>query len=171
MPDQKWRFREDDEANRVLEQWLKDLKERNRGDRAALRRAGDLSAAYFIPAYHNLYGKLAKLGWNKTEGVAAVAVVLAHLEPEGGGKHPSFGQQLAMPTEKGGKKARFSGLRFRRLLENPTLAEAVPALVRAVKMLKTCDPRSLADVAYHWNDQVRKELAFEYYEHAPREED
>lgn len=176
MPDRRVhrRLHQDDEAVRIIDDWYRRLKD-NRGDRASLRRAGDLNAVYFVPAYHSLYGELAAAGWANREGVAAIAAVLAPLDPEkqGGGPakqgNKTFGRQLAEPVE-GAKKARFSDLRFRRLLENRERREAVPALVRAVKMLGAAHLPSLADIAYHWDDQTRKDLAFEYYDHAPREE-
>lgn len=155
------------EIAKALHQWWDDL-EKNRGDRAALRRCSNLTEIFFIPAYHRLYHDLAKHGWSDKVGVAAVAGLAAHVKNDAGKQ--SFATQMA-ESKQGGSNARVSGLRFRRLLKIQNRENLYIALTRIVRLLGgTVNLNSLADSAYWWNEQTRKQWAFDYYAESPQED-
>jgi CRISPR system Cascade subunit CasB len=141
-----------------------------RADRAELRRCHSPLNVVFTPTYHRLRGALAKYGPVKEEDLAVVAGVLSHVKTYNPG---SFPVQMASPGSVDSKKAKVSGLRFRRLLkidgDDPDKLYA--SMIRVVHLLSDdVDIPSLANSIYWWNELTKKEWAFAYYEHAPSEE-
>ena len=68
-------------------------------------------------------------------------------------------------------KAKVSGLRFRRLLRIDDRDELYNAMRRMIQMLGgVVNIYSLAHAVYWWNQRTKKQLAYEYYEHAPEKE-
>lgn len=150
--------------HQVLLEWWKDL-DKNRGDRAALRRASSIEQAVFNPGFHRLWRKLKDTPWHREERVALIAALAARAKDHDPRK--SFAAQLGSPPA-GREKARFSGLRFRRLLQASHPNELLQACSRAIAM---CDGRinltCLAKDVYWWNDRTRKQWAFDYYDANP----
>lgn len=150
-------------------QWWAGLKER-KGDRARLCRARTLEQIYFIPAYHRLVLTLKGSPWSHRERIALVAGVLAHIRTDERGT--SFPARLARPRDRGGSKPRFSGLRFRRLIQHDRPDEVFEPMIRAALQVGP-GARTAADVAglakdlYWWNDRTRHNWAFAYYEANP----
>jgi CRISPR system Cascade subunit CasB len=153
-------FDPDDELGRILLEWWKGL-DKQRGDRAQLRRARNPAEVVFVPAYHDLYHKLRL---PDREALACVAGLCAHVENPNGNK-------LAEQMAEGSDKAKVSGLRFRRLLRIDDRDESYNAMRRMIKMLGgVVNIYDLARTVYWWNQQTKKQLAYEYYEHAPEKE-
>lgn len=163
-------FAEGDESSRLLVSWWEGL-EKNRGERANLRRAASPSEVVFGPAFHRLLDRLRQqgylLGTEGTVGLAAVAGLAAHVKSHIGGA--SVAQQMATPKSPGAG-ARVSGLRFRRLLVVSDREELYPLLIRVVRLL---DGRvnlvDLANVAFWWNERTKKDWAYDYYATSPSE--
>ncbi len=154
-------FDPNDESGRILLEWWKGL-DKQRGDRAQLRRARDPSEVAFVPAYHHLYHQLRL---PDKEALACVAGLCVHVKEIG------FGKTLAEQMADGSDKAKVSGLRFRRLLQIEDRDELYNAMRRMVQMLGgVVNIYNLAQTVYWWNQRAKKQLAYEYYEHAPKEE-
>ncbi len=159
-------FEKDSEASKVLTDWHKQL-EKNRGDRAALRRCASLTEVTFVPTYHRLYRELSKIGRVNVEALALVVVLSAHVKENA--HKLSIAKQMAQGKAKGGS-ARVSGLRFRRLLKCEVRQALFPAMVRIIALLgASVNLASLAQSVYWWNDKTRKQWAFDYYSTAPSE--
>lgn len=154
-----------DEA--ILE-WWKSISDREnshqRAARAALRRCRTPEEVQFQPAFHALRHKVK----SNPRQLAVVAGVLAHVDTNAD-KH-DFAAQLARPAEKS-DRARFSGLRFRRLLKVQEPGELMTQVIHAVRILgRDANVPDLARGLWFWNDRTRKEWAFAYYDHAPKTE-
>lgn len=150
----------------IVLEWWKELQER-RGDRAELRRAHALSEIVFTPAYQRLWRRLQGSAWHYADGVALVVGVLAHVTVNDPGE--KFAAQLAAPQH--GDKPRYSGLRFRRLLQYQEKSELLEPMRRAVVQVdRHANVMDLADSLYGWNDYVRRQWAFSYYGKNPKAE-
>ena len=151
------------EHQRLLEWWQ--ALEDNRGDRAALRRASSIEQVMFNPGFHRLWRKLKDTRWRRAERVALIAALAARVKDHD--PRRSFATQLGSPPS-GREKAALSGLRFRRLLQVNEPDELLQACSRAIAI---CAGRvnltSLAESVYWWNDGVRKQWAFDYYDANP----
>jgi CRISPR system Cascade subunit CasB len=149
--------------------WWRELQDR-RGDRAELRRARSLEAVIFTAGYQRLWQRLRGAGWSREDGVALVAAVLAHAKEDDASA--CFAAQLAASGH--GDKPRYSGLRFRRLLQNESWEELFEPAIRAVALIG--GRANLADLAkglYYWNHlnhRTRREWAFDYYGANPNAE-
>jgi CRISPR system Cascade subunit CasB len=123
----------------------------------------------FSPAYHRLLGRLQEQsGTVNREALAAVVGLATHVKThtDSGG---SLAKQMATPKA-GGSGARVSGLRFRRLLAVSERDELYPLLIRVVRLLDgNVNLLSLANAVYWWNENTRKQWAYDYYSTAPAE--
>jgi len=155
----------------TLEGWWKGL-EKDRGGRAALRRAKDLDAVFACASFHqDLLAPLRGTGWEPTDrqvdALAAVAGILVHVKedlPKG-----SFAEVMARPSREGSKAA-VSDVRFRRLLAADGPGELLSALVRMVRLVDgKANIRELAGALLSWGDARRKDWALDYYRLAPSE--
>lgn len=155
-------------AEDVAYSWWKGLL-KDRGARAELRRAADLSAVVMVPAYHRLYRKLTGTKWRSRESVALVAGALAHLSQDD--NRDSFPEQMGRKRESGSKSV-VSGLRFRRLIQLKDLNDFFVRLIRILKLLDgRANVRDLARDLYWWRfDNVQRDWAFKYYSKAPAED-
>ncbi len=160
------KFEPGTEASEALLAWWKGL-ERNRGERAVLRRCQNLPEVAFVPSYHQLLRALSPHGKVNAERLAIVAGLAAHVK----GHNPGVEIAVQMAqTKPGGASAAVSGLRFRRVLKIKKKEELFLALGRVVTLLGgTVNLVSLAKSAYEWNDWTRKQWAFNYYSTAPSE--
>ena len=163
-------FTDGDESSGLLVSWWEAL-DQDRGERANLRRASGPSEVAFGSSFHKLLGRLRaegySLGRDRTEALAAVAGLAAHVKSHTSGA--SVAQQIATPKS-AGTSARVSGLRFRRVLAVSDRDELYPLLLRVVRLL---DGRvnliSLANATFWWNDRTKREWAYGYYATAPSE--
>jgi len=145
----------DSDFNSVLKWW--DTLEKERGERAELRRAHNITEVAFSPAYHRLYKELPQADKEK---LACVAGICAHVKEN---SEAFFAKQMA----EGNK----SDLRFRRLLAIENREELYHAMIRIVRLLggtvNVCD---LAKTIYWWNENTKKRLAYDYYANAKNTE-
>ncbi len=150
----------------VVFEWWKGLVGK-RGDRAELRRAHTLNDVIFTTAFQRLWLNLRGTGWNNADRVALVARVLSHADVHDS-RH-KFAEQLAAPHL--GDKPRYSGLRFRRLLQYRDIETLFEPMVRALRLVgNQANIFDLANSLYRWNDETRRRWAFEYYGRNPKAE-
>jgi CRISPR system Cascade subunit CasB len=170
MPEIKSIFTEGDASSDLLVAWWKSL-DRNRGDRANLRRAASATEVAFCPSFHGFLNQLKAQGYplafQGASALAAVAGLAAHVKLHIAGI--SFARQMAAPIKQGGS-ARVSGLRFRRLLVVSDRDELYLQLVRVIRLLDgKVNLVSLANAVFWWNERTKKEWAYDYYATAPSE--
>jgi len=159
------RFEKDSLEYRTLIEWWRGL-DKNRGERAVLRRSRAFSEIVFSPAYHRLRSALLHHGTVDDDGLALLAGLAVHVKVQSEGS--SIAEQMA--TGKPDGSARVSGLRFRRLLKVKERAELFGAMIRIIALLGgTTNIQSLAQSMYFWNDRTRKRWAYEYYTKAAAE--
>lgn len=144
----------------ALRQWWESLAD-DREARAQLRRAPDLTAVTLTPGFQRFFRRMASRGFpsqpgvNQQERLAAIAAVLAHL-------HHADSRRLP-ETMMGPDKPKVSELRFRRLLESPSIDDLFVGLRRTLPLVDHCaDPNLLANDIWFWGDKVRKEWAYAY---------
>lgn len=161
------RFESASKVEETLLAWWKGL-ERDRGERAALRRCKNLTEVAFVPCFHRLLRELSSHGKVNSERLALVAGLAARVK----GHDPGAEIAVQMAKSKpGGTTAAVSGLRFRRVLKIENSDELFLALGRIVALLGgTVNLVSLAKSAYDWNQWTRKQWAFDYYSNAPAKE-
>jgi CRISPR system Cascade subunit CasB len=158
------RFDKDSPEQQALVAWWREL-DKNRGERAVLRRSRTLAEVAFSPAYHHLRLTLSRLGPVDYDRLALVAGLSARVKVDNEGS-PIAGQMAAAQAN---GSALVSGLRFRRILKMKEDA-LFAGMTRIIALLSgTVNLQSLAQSVYFWNDQTRKEWAFEYYSKAPHE--
>jgi CRISPR system Cascade subunit CasB len=159
------RFGKDSPEYQALIVWWREL-DKNRGERAVLRRSRTLAEVAFSRAFHRLRLALSGLGHVDYEGLALVAGLAAHVRIDNEGS--PIAEQMATGHSDG--SARVSGLRFRRILKMEEQNEFFAGMARIIALLGgTVNLQSLAQSVYFWNDRTRKTWAFEYYSKAPGE--
>lgn len=158
----------------VLREWWENLK-KNKGDRAALRRAATLTEVIFVPAFHTLLNCLRREDYAVSDyslsKLAAIAGLASRVEND---SSKSLGDQLGTPKT-GDKKPLLSELRMRRILASDDLEELYTLLRRAISIAG--DTSSLSDLSvtiWHWmpinsknTNDSRRQLALDYYVAAP----
>ncbi len=161
-------FQPSDESGSILVAWWKGM-ESDKGERAVLRRASNPTEVVFSPVYHRLLNKLLQQGGPvNREALAAVAGLATHVKVNAESAL-SLARQMASPKSAGGN-ARVSGLRFRRLLTVAERGELYPLLIRVIRLLDgNVNLLSLANAVYWWNENTRKQWAYDYYSTAPAE--
>ncbi|MDP2863326.1 MAG: type I-E CRISPR-associated protein Cse2/CasB [Desulfobacterales bacterium] len=172
MSEKYLNFKKDSPEVQVLIKWWEGL-EKERGERAALRRCSTLAEVVFLPSYHLLRRSLLNVGRFDDDRLSLVvglsARVKANIDGVGIAEQMATGKAVASKDA----KAKVSGLRFRRLLKVKDREELFSAMTRVIALLGgTVDLQSLARSVYLWNDRyvdIRKEWAFEYYSKAPNE--
>lgn len=158
----------------VLRAWWQGL-EHDKGERAALRRAGSLTAVMLSPSYHRLLRELCQAGCGVAEAryskLAAIAGLAARVKSEAAG---SLANRMGSPKA-GGNAPVVAELRMRNLLACDDLETLYILLRRALSLLD--DQASLADLAavvWHWSpmdekrpNDPRRQMAYDYYAAAP----
>ncbi len=164
----------DHPSNVVLREWWHDL-EQDKGERAALRRAGSLTQVMLSSAFHRLLNALRKAGYAVPEkrypNLAAIAGMAARLKGIDG---PSLGTQCGT-GEIGASKAAVTELRMRRILACDDIEDLYTLLRRAIALLD--EHANLADLAatvWNWKRldenhpfDPRRRMALDYYAAAP----
>lgn len=158
----------------VLKSWWQAL-ESDRGERAALRRAANLTEVMLCPAFHRLLNALRRTGCGVAQHrypkLAAISGLAARVKAE-----TSEGLAARMGSPKGGgEKSAVSELRMRRILACDDVEELYTLLRRALSLLG--DQANLTDLAaILWNwmpmdekrpNDPRRRLAYDYYAAAP----
>jgi len=168
------------EVRDALLSWWKEL-DTMKGDRAALRHCHNPREVAFTPAFHRLKMRLEPFGSlrpRQMDNLAIVAGVLSHVKENKPDEYESnlkrsFAARMARPHLKWSlvKKACVSGPRFRQLLTIEEPDTLYTTMIRLVRLLGgSVDIAGLAQGIYWWNKRTKKEWAYAYYEHLPREE-
>ena len=144
----------------ILLRWWQGLDD-DRGGRAALRRAPDITTVVMLPAYQRLHQRLLAAGWPdepwRNDKLAAAAGLLAHVTQNTAQPVPA-----AMGQHKN-DKPRVSALRFTRLLESPDIDALFAGLRRTLPLLQhQADVLALATDVIGWGDIVKKRWAYGY---------
>ncbi len=163
-------FTNGDESSVLLVSWWEKL-DRDRGERAGLRRASCSTEVVYCPSFHRLLTQLRgrgfPIGTGGAAAIAAVAGIAAHVKTHTA--ESPVAEQMAKPKSHDGG-ARVSGLRFRRLLAVSDRDELYPLLVRVVRLLGgSVNLVSLANSVFWWNERTKKDWAYKYYAKAPSE--
>lgn len=142
----------------LLLHWWQGL-DGDRGGRAALRRAPDITAVVLLPAFQRLHRRLLAAGWPditwRNDRLAAAAGLLAHVR-----LHSAHTLPAAMSQ---GDKPCVSPLRFTRLLESPDIDALFAGLRRALPLLQhQADVLALTTDVVNWDDSVKKRWAYAY---------
>jgi CRISPR system Cascade subunit CasB len=153
-------FSRESHLGQELFRWWSGLADK-RGDRAQLRRASRLEDVVLSPAYQRVYRRLCAHGlagglpeWRQ-DRLAVIAGVLAHIDHAGSRRFPEDASE--------GDDLRVSELRFRRLLESPTMEDLFIGLRRVLPLInRRTDPVRLANDIWYWGDRVRKQWAYAY---------
>lgn len=153
-------FRHDQAWGDLLLRWWQGLDD-DRGGRAALRRAPDITAVVMLPAYQRLHRRLLAAGWPadtwRNDYLAAAAGLLAHVKQNAGPALP------AAMSQHDGDKRTVSPLRFTRLLESPDIDTLFAGLRRTLPLLQhQADVLALATDVVNWGDAVKKRWAYGY---------
>lgn len=167
----------DAQACQICLDWWTELEDRT-GDRAVLRRAGTLNEVIFQPGFHVLRHKLKDAGWRSkycTDRLAAIAGVLAHVRNAADERTQPLSMAAAMGRPvKDSERSPLSGLRFRRLLQADSVQELFRPMIRAIRLLESQNVNipvmGLSRDLYWWNDRVKRDWAFAYYDAAPSKE-
>ncbi len=163
-------FQKNPRLHAALHDWWAGLKD-ERGDRAQLRRAHDITAIILSPAYQRAHRRLCAAGW-EVEGnsplndrLAAVIGLLAHVKTDGD-QSPA---QAMSKDDGGGDRPPVSPLRFQRLLEAPDLDALFSGLRRALPLIEhQISITALANDVLFWGDGVKKAWAYDYEWPAPK---
>lgn len=160
---EKISFRPESALGHLLLRWWQEL-ENDKGGRAELRRAHNLTAVALTAAYQRFYRQALNSGWPESsdpstswrdERLAAIVGLLAHVKS-------NEGRKLAEIMSEGERPA-FSVLRFRRLLEAPTLDDVFLSLRRALPIIgHQANVHQIANDLLHWGDKTKKEWAYAY---------
>ncbi|MBF0630507.1 MAG: type I-E CRISPR-associated protein Cse2/CasB [Magnetococcales bacterium] len=150
----------------VLFNWWQGLKH-DTGGRARLRRCHTLTEVTLEPCYQSLYHHLMLLPEVKEfrerlrerlPAIAALAAMIVSI--------PEHGQPIAKQmAQRIGDRKRVSEPRFQRLLQCHEPEEIFQSLRRILPLLdQQVDLLGLANGIYYWNDRLRKEWAYAYFE-------
>ena len=144
----------------MLLRWWHDLDD-DRGGRAALRRAPDVTTIVLQPAFQRLHQRLLAAGWPRQDwrddSLAAAAGLLSHVR-----EHVEQALPAGM-SQRDGDKPRVSPLRFMRLLESPDTDALFTGLRRTLPLLQhRTDVLGLATDVVNWGDAVKKRWAYAY---------
>ena len=130
-------FKSDSTAGKILFEWWKGL-EKNKGDRAALRRCGETLDVFFVPAFHQLRKRLLPNLSPKEKGkeirIALIAALVASVKDFESNKRQSLPEQMGK-APKGSDISPVSHLRFRKMLECQNREDLFPLLRRMIRKL------------------------------------
>lgn len=171
MSEQYLSFKKDSPEVQELIKWWEGL-DKDRGERAVLRRCSTLTEVVFSPAYHRLRRALMNVGrFNDKFDDRLSLIVGLSARVKTNTDDSNIAEQMA--TGKPDGSARVSGLRFRRLLKAKDCENLLLAMTRTIALLGgAVNLQSLARSMYLWNDNyvdIRKEWAFDYYSTSPDE--
>lgn len=142
----------EDEVKVVLDwyHWLHG--EKQKGQRAQLKRCGSLGEVIIAPGFLRLNQRLPRLQQHDLIGIALVAGVLAVAKHDDAATLPT----LLGRAKAGGDKPVFSELRFQRLLASDDENQLYQNMRRAVIQAgEKANPVALADSLLHWYREYR----------------
>lgn len=149
-----YRFLSESQDCKRLFNWWTSL-DRNRGDRARLRRAERPDDILLSEPFFRFLQQMPE-EWARPEAFlssAMVAAALSHVKNSRDDK--TFATQLAMPKQ-GGTKARMSELRFQQLQKSRDPEEFFRRLLRAIHLAESkVNILSLAESILHWMNEYR----------------
>lgn len=149
---QQYRFLKETKSREKLLSWWESL-DKNRGDRARLRRAERPDDVLLTEPFFRFLQQMPE-EWATPEELlssAIVAAALSHVKEQRDGE--TFATQLALPKQ-GGKKARMSELRFQQLQKSRDPEEFFRRLLRAVRLAESrVNIISLAESILHWMNE------------------
>ncbi len=157
-------FQKNPRVAAALRDWWSGLDD-DRGARAELRRAHDITAVSLTSAYQRAYRRLRAAGWDVggasplNDRLAAVIGLLAHVKT-----NSDLSPPLAMSArDAGGDRPHVSPLRFQRLLEAPDLDALFSGLRRTLPLVNhQISITALANDVLFWGDRVKKNWAYAY---------
>lgn len=157
-------FRPETALGQALLRWWQGL-DNHRGSRAELRHAHDLTAIALTGAYQHLYRTLLTFRWPeedrpennwRNERLAAIAGLLAQVK--------GLDERSLPVAMSAGERPPFSELRFRRLLDSPSIDEVFTGLRRALPLVAyQANVLALANDVLFWGDGVKKRWAYTYH--------
>lgn len=159
----------------LLRGWRQSLED-DRGDRASLRRASNLTEIMLSPAFHHLLQELRQASFgisdNRYPKLAAIAGLIARVKED---STDTFATRMGRPKQAGNKKSAVSDLRVRRILACDDLEELYTLLRRALALLdNSANFADLAATIWHWTPMdekspydPRRRMAYDYYAAAP----
>ena len=158
-------FDPDSKLGKALAEWHNGL-DADRGTRAELRRCGSPAAVVMTAEFHRLcrlWQPWLPKERRKLDRLAAVIGLASHLKVHRSGA--SFARQMSIPK---GEGPVISELRFRRLLQQESLDDLYPTLIRILNQLdRSANLNSLAESVFYWGDGTRKKWAYDYYANLP----
>lgn len=151
---QQYRFLKEAGTREKLGSWWKSL-DKNRGDRARLRRAEGPDDVLLTEPFFRFLHQMPE-PWAEPKELfssAIIAAALSHVKERQDGE--TFATQLALPKQ-GGKKARVSELRFQRLQKSRDPEEFFRRLLRVIHLAESkVNIISLAESVLHWMNEYR----------------
>lgn len=145
-----WVVLNEEERQKVRQwhDWL--LAEKQKGERARLRRCDTVSEVLFQTGFHRLCKTLPRLEVFAIEGLGLVAGLLSWCETS---NEQELAERLGQKRT-GSEQPLFSELRFQRLMAIDDSEEFYKAMRRAIVQVdKTCEPVMLSDSVLHWFSQ------------------
>lgn len=157
-------FEKDSASAKALDSWWNTLPAHT-GDRAALRRATNVTEAVQVPYTHYLISDLKKAGVDTFgDKIATICGILSHVKTDAHGQ--SFAKQMSN-FRAGSEQPVIGNLRFRRILQYKDITRDELFYQNIVRIIKNLDNktniRDLAASLYHWGDYVIKQWAYDYY--------
>lgn len=160
----KLEFKRDGAAGEVLVKWWSELAD-DKGGRAELRRAHDVTHIVMSPAYQRLHRMLCKVlpegqvPAHREDRLAIAAALLAHVKDDDSASVP-----LSMSkSDEDSDRPPVSPLRFRRLLETADVDDLFVGLRRVLPLLgHRINVVALANDVVNWGDATRKRWAYGY---------
>ncbi|MCH2240964.1 MAG: type I-E CRISPR-associated protein Cse2/CasB [Aquabacterium sp.] len=160
----KLEIKRDNAAGEMLVKWWAELAD-DKGGRAELKRAADVTRVVMSPAYQRLHRMLCKVlpeghvPAHKEDRLAIAAALLAHVKDDDGASVP-----LAMSRgEQESDRPPVSPLRFRRLLETTDVDDLFVGLRRVLPLLgHRVNVVALTNDVLNWGDATRKRWAYGY---------
>lgn len=155
------KFDPDKPLGKALKKCWEDL-QRNRGDRAELRRAKSVNDIILLPVFQRNCLRFNPFFQNEhhwESRLAAVIGLLAHIR--------ATEEKSLLASQMAGNPPVISELRFRRLLQRDR-KELYVAMVRVLHMLgNKANMYDLANSVYYWGDSVKRDWAFKYFPNTP----
>lgn len=154
-------FKKDEGPGKTIYEWWQGL-DKNREDRATLRRTATVTDVAMLPAYQRLFSRVdgsREWSYYRRDCFAAAVALLAHVKVESGQSLP----EAMSEKPKDSDRNPVSDLRFRRLLESADIDTLFMGLRRALPLIEhKTDPMKLLNDLFHWSDSVKKHWAYAY---------
>ncbi|MBI5335039.1 MAG: type I-E CRISPR-associated protein Cse2/CasB [Burkholderiales bacterium] len=161
----KLEIKRDNAAGEMLVKWWAELAD-DKGGRAELKRAADVTRVVMSPAYQRLHRMLCKVlpegqvPAHKEDRLAIAAALLAHVKDDDSGASLPV---LMSKREQESDRPPVSPLRFRRLLETTDVDDLFVGLRRVLPLLgHRVNVVALTNDLLNWGDATRKRWAYGY---------